>query len=104
MKAGRELDALIAEKVRGWIVFNKGTFLEYHRNLPPFSTDIAAAWEVVSLFVAKQVTVVIRQSEDDGFWVVGFDEHWAHSPSISEAVCLAALKAAGYKEELECQK
>ena len=58
MQAGRELDAMVAEKVMGWNIINK------HMGSPPketwdedtvvciapiphYSTDIAAAWKVV---------------------------------------------------------
>lgn len=52
MEAGRELDALIAEKVMGLerCGCKCGLFLnEYHEPFlePHYSTDIAAAWEVV---------------------------------------------------------
>lgn len=53
MEAGRELDALIAEKVMGWTRKGEGwcppgwesTFM-----LSAYSTDIAAAWQVVEHF------------------------------------------------------
>src|SRR5437763_10661229 len=57
VKPGRELDALVAERVMGWaverntvdsepiVMFSKPG--EYYGPVPPYSTDIAAAWEVV---------------------------------------------------------
>jgi hypothetical protein len=68
MPAGREMDALIAEKVMGWfwktegytrlgfmegdrfrygVVRGGGTADEYTSNLPNYSNDISAAWVVV---------------------------------------------------------
>lgn len=65
MEAGRELDALVAEKVMGWTMFSyqmlgsggAGEFRwippgrrDHVSNIAPvprYSTDIAAAWEVV---------------------------------------------------------
>jgi hypothetical protein len=65
MKAGHELDASIAEKVMGWRLLNKMTNpttavaglppgisddgkVEF-QPIPHYSTDIAAAWEVVEI-------------------------------------------------------
>ena len=42
--AGPELDALIAEKVAG---------ITRNRPIPPYSTDIAAAWTVVEAMIRK---------------------------------------------------
>ena len=56
MEAGPELDALVAERVMGWTRNDKGFWFKpgkrhnwNHDGLdpPPYSTDIAAAWEVV---------------------------------------------------------
>ena len=72
MKAGRELDALIAEKVMGlnphWlgdgIEVNILSIGESGIEVPRFSTDIAAAWEVV------------EKLEGDGWG----HRHLVHSP------------------------
>lgn len=62
MQAGREMDTLIAEKVMGYVLsalslpaypkyklcdVASGKFTGYAKNVPNYSTDIAAAWEVV---------------------------------------------------------
>lgn len=86
MEAGRELDALVAEKVMGWTAvfrlaggnipygfpdddYNRdvdehrkhgtcGFPTDYHREpIPEYSTDISAAWEVVEHFRQRQWTV-----------------------------------------------
>ena len=62
MTAGRECDALVAEKVMGYTLselslpaypkyklfdIESGEFSGYVKEVPHYSTDIAAAWEVV---------------------------------------------------------
>lgn len=50
MEAGRELDALVAEKVMGWDVgdiFYDATHQEIMPRVPSYSTKIAASWSVV---------------------------------------------------------
>ncbi len=86
MKAGRELDALVAENVMGWHVYESGRCsLMARQTLPdgdeiehiiatthPWetadyspSTDIAAAWQVVEKLMEKGWTVTLapRQFE-----------------------------------------
>jgi Phage ABA sandwich domain len=131
LEVGRDLDALIAEKVMGWKwcaspnTFKPGRpwrrwLAEPYRNMPVwdgvtempidglfdeesnvlyYSTDIAAAWEVVEKMKQRGF----------GFWVAG-DECWfqhpfaplnrtsATSTSIPLAICRAALKAISAQE------
>jgi hypothetical protein len=50
MSAGKEMDALIAQDLMGWIYYdgwNHPLANEVQGELPSYSTDIAAAWEVV---------------------------------------------------------
>ena len=102
MEAGRELDALIAEKVMG---FRKHHAHGYLRNAPGeephYSTNIADAWEVVERLVSTPgpngdhhsvqvdysggAVVVIDENED---WQVS-----AIAGTVPLAICLAALKA-----------
>lgn len=112
--AGRELDALIAERVMGW----KRCAVETHgpdcgywwendligHNEPPFSTDIAAAWEVVTALDAKGLFVTFeRRGErrtDGEFhmrWACGFwpDTVMREAETAPLAICLAALQAVG---------
>lgn len=118
MKPGRELDALVAEKVMGlsyypvWTnsygqhvphaVFDKGVKQNVVTcgYLKPYSTDIAAAWEVVEKFNG----LYIGESESDP------GRHWwqfvdsneqdsyigAEGKTAPHAICLAALKAVGH--------
>jgi ABA sandwich protein len=91
LAAGRELDALVAEKVMGWITFvsDYGAPTSYYadpqtgRNvhwekpngiIKPFSpsTDIAAAWEVVE----QCFTIIPVHQRQFGLNVVaGLDPH-----------------------------
>lgn len=114
MKPGRELDALVAEKVMGlkinWdettpcpLCGDVGRFCGarmwcshdgwYYSQYKDYSTDIAAAWEVV------------EKLRGDG-WIFNLSDSWAaqfHMPgnilvvssakSAPHAICLAALKA-----------
>jgi hypothetical protein len=68
MKAGRELDALIAERVMGWHNNRDNPnesgmwgIMDYRADgspvlaadFPEYSTDMAAAWEVVEKLLAE---------------------------------------------------
>lgn len=116
----RELDALIAEEVMGWRIFPDGPNGEMHTidanqcecheyDIPHYSTDIAAAWEVVE----KLKTIGLRDfnielssgSEHLNEWEVSIywlDDEQRHGPfyfssdstnSAPYVICLAALKA-----------
>lgn len=110
-EAGRELDALVAEKVMGieipqWLEVPEGlTTLTSREIVPPYSTDIAAAWLVVDY---------LRALPNGGVWLeelsgrysegyrCGFS--WTKNASSTDfrqaigdtaplAICLAALEA-----------
>ena len=115
MNAGRELDALVAEKVFGWT--------GGHYESLPFSTDIAAAWEVVERLRSRGISsghgfnwdlcIKVGHSDDSGWFVELFDLssmgycgpadttiRWdgvdvRNAETASHAICLAALKAVG---------
>lgn len=132
MKAGRELDALIAEKVMGlhsWVrrneddpgcsICGKGENTG-HRSYPYYSTDIAAAWEVLDKFT----TNYSKSSDPDGYgiklehrtentgemWLVtgvwttsgppyedmDDEKFTVEAATAPLAICLAALKAVGH--------
>lgn len=151
LKSGPELDALVAEKVMGWVLYGEDghskpvhkksldrpgeTFDDWEykgphprlvspsgrefflcqcryrkglENLPPYSTDIAAAWEVVEhmtqttkenwkieIFSSAFIATFSYESGRDKPWQTG--EHEAYGDSIPHAICLAALKAVGEK-------
>ena len=103
MKPGRELDALIAEKVMGWTSVGRAKNadhdfygittkkdLECVYRVPKFSTDFTAAWEVlkkVKSFDGRRSGVFL-----DELFPRSSRDLWNLSPS---AVCFAALKAIG---------
>lgn len=114
MKPGRELDALIAEKVMGLykepLSKRPGYGLLYSNRNPLtgecmaigtlkfYSTDIAAAWEVVENFLSqgKDFTLDSGPNRDTGivFHSVRInDVNYTYSASAPHAICLAALKA-----------
>lgn len=117
MKPGRELDALVAEKVMGLEPWpgRPGAFRapivppkveSKPCDPPPYSTDIAAAWEVVGRLRSQECALHLSQSEpndsNDGFYA-SFSEYrpsienephtfeWART--APEAICKAALRA-----------
>lgn len=133
--AGRELDALIAEKVMGWkripvppdanghfagealmqtdpppnFRWNPLGKIPFDTWVPHFSTDIAAAWQVVEKLVAEGYCPALLY-DDEGHWGLFFDgvsqaeaqpesyvvfttPAWADTAPL--AICLAALKAKG---------
>lgn len=61
LPAGAALDALIAERIMGWRHIHDGfgrgpqtnPISLIHDPVPPFSTDIAAAWLVVETMIAE---------------------------------------------------
>lgn len=112
MKPGRELDALIAEKVMGlknirlandgrsdYLCYGKpdSIFLE-GKIVPAYSTDISAAWLVVEKMQDNDWAFILDNMEDFiGNWQAHFEKDksgWsADSESAPHAICLAALKA-----------
>ena len=107
MKAGYELDSLVAVKVLGWReapCFTCGAGpLERHRRdcralldianrLPCFSVDIADAWRVVERFPTMSI-----QHQNEGWYVSFYSDITAHAiaDTAPMAICLAALKAVG---------
>lgn len=117
MKPGRELDALIAEKVLGWTVF-RGTTPnhydlvddeEYAHGFPPeedikglpyeieeYSTRISEAWVIVPQIIGFQLqrrqtgTYTVRRNKT----VNGYNR-WdcVECSTAPEAICKAALLA-----------
>ena len=110
MNAGRELDALVAEKVMGWVDYDTDTESwrigesDLGTHWRPvegarFSKDIAAAWEVVGYMRAKDEWAFSLGTDTDGDWDATFWEgdtfHDATADTAPHTICLAALKAIG---------
>ncbi len=90
MKAGRELDALIAEKVMGWD----------SRCIPkPYSRDIGYAWQVVEKVLSDVKGHVDLSIEPDGVNCIisGYTFDAGETADTAPlAICQAALKAVGH--------
>lgn len=124
MKPGRELDALVAKKVLGLSVFiglyqsdrdYRGQWDEdllyspytdnptYQIPVPHYSTDIAAAWEVVEKLKALNENGDFHLEHLWGFWRVSTCNSpsgwsaWTRGQTAPHAICLAALKAVGHE-------
>jgi hypothetical protein len=110
LQAGRELDALVAEKVMGWTYLGERWSDTNHsgyqwrdstgtrHETPPFSTDIAAAWEALERMASVLEDVakieVSRLSNGQYACVVGaICCEFADTPAL--AICRAALAAVG---------
>jgi Phage ABA sandwich domain len=111
MKPGLDLDLLIAQRVMG-IKTEIGEEVEAIHTIPhfgrvtygylplPYSTDIAAAWEVVE---KMKVGIKINGSVKGKFQVLlinesGTDTFEGFSNTVPHAICLAALKAVGVEK------
>lgn len=110
-QAGRELDARVAREVMGFKLGDEPVGDEihevyrapngrgyYHYQIPPYSTSIAAAWEVVEKL--HQLGLVVEVSMDNGtgryceVWSIDTDRHRVETETtIPHVICLAALKA-----------
>lgn len=123
MKAGRELDALVAEKVMGWCWIENDVGQEslqppieeyaylsrnhpvfwaddkgYTEIMPKYSTNIADAWQVVEKLREThwiQVEVGTLNICDIGEYGKGCSTIQEVADTIPLAICLAALKAVG---------
>ena len=121
MKAGRELDALVAERVMGWRIDDADgkwtspspNAITHFTRPPAYSTDIAAAMEIVPrlrafgwvYFTLQSFAPVIEQlqwSEDTMKveWWAEFSRYRSpveatspHCETPAHAICLAALRA-----------
>lgn len=122
LQAGRELDYLIQEQVfkkcahrneryyacqgdSGFECADCGADL-YGNRCPKYSTDIAAAWEVINhihshwLFGKRQIFLQKLQMESSKMAIPSEKDVWISWPDVlfyvtPEAICLAALQAVG---------
>mgnify|MGYP001571535769 CR=1 FL=1 len=124
LPAGRELDALVAEKVMGWKHYAPAAVQEvwYPPNLHPsnnvlghsiphYSTDIAVAWQVVEHLKNKlHLQVILHWAGDEcPKWLCNLradgyrsfqDQEWqVEADTAPLAICLAALKAVGWTND-----
>ena len=100
MKAGRELDVLIAEKVLG--LKRSGDLFARAEWPKHYSTDIAAAWEVVEK-LGRHSLRLYAPCDEAPSWMASFcvygyrpfqDQTWkGYADTAPHAISLAALKA-----------
>lgn len=108
MKPGRELDALVFEKVMGWVILLPGCDT-LDETIPSYSTDIAAAWplwrglterffhcEISFTKALKCRAELYRSAKAVQFADPSFE---ATGETGMHAICLVALKAAGVEVE-----
>ena len=119
LKAGRELDALVAEKVMGWkectveagitgqaalgsigawYWIDEGGRKMIEGYVKPYSKNIAAAWEVVEKLLESGESVAVRQGQIPSGMIrqccIGFREG-VEAETVPLAICRAALVAVG---------
>jgi hypothetical protein len=104
----RNIDALVAEHVMGWWLakdedgewcFMDGAdFVCFNFDVPHYSTDIAAAWEVVE----KMGHVGLNWDDTTNSparWQCIMERGEYYADTAPMAICLAALKAKGVDVE-----
>jgi hypothetical protein len=109
MDAGPDLDAEIARRVFGWrnvrpALLRPGRYVGdapdtlVSQDLPPYSSDIAAAWQVVEAMCERGWNSTLWY--EDGCWHVLFDYPGlgyctvdCRGETVSLAICRAALYA-----------
>lgn len=108
MEAGRELDALVAERVMG--ITKPEHFVPKNIWLPHYSTSIEHAWAVVEKIADKNILVGryydkwVCSNVCSDVWGCYFDEpkryeqmndhnFFEQADTAPHAICLAALKA-----------
>lgn len=108
MTPGRELDALVAKHVMNWDFVdgewhaqNEIGLTDVMPHVPSYSTDIAAAWEVVEKSELLS-GAYLRFESLVSQWQIGYIcdgsfemETWG--ATVPHAICLAALKAVEMK-------
>lgn len=109
MAAGGDLDAAIAEKVMGWTalfqVDGNGLWAglsdgsERPAYVPSYSTDIAAAWQVVENLRARGCEFSLSErATDESAWHCAFFPKGGScgigfGGTVPEVICIAALDA-----------
>lgn len=91
LPASRELDALVAEHVMHQPIDKFALAQGVLYNIPPYSTSIAAAWEVVEKLAV--VGSAVLKKENGWICVLGLETADANTAPL--AICRAALKVVG---------
>lgn len=109
LPAGRELDALVAEKVMGHTLKRQpiGAGIELihddegpHGHLAYYSTDIAAAWEVLERIRQQRVSLSLRWAffghpDNSRWWIEDNLDRGPQADTAALAICRAALLVVG---------
>lgn len=110
MNPGRDLDALVAERVMGFLPPGPGMWWTHPDNPlaryggpREYSTDIAAAWQVVERLHGVGDLLSLDYGKfhldlwDDLHWQARFRDSEVHAcaRTAPHAICLAALRAVG---------
>lgn len=104
MEAGRELDEAVAKMLLNLRLLSDvvtptedpSDYIANHRkivNVRPYSTDIAAAWEVVDKLKSRAELIQIIFYPLDGTWQCSLRNVVENAKTAPHAICLAALKA-----------
>lgn len=116
LSSGREIDVLVAQQIMSWLIETdeaklrklQGYFARDEKRLwwrapeggwysdpPPYSSDIAAAWQIVESMNSSGQFLFLTQNAEE--FKVAFDELTTLSPdyisekSVALAICKAAL-------------
>ncbi len=113
MNPGRELDALVDEKVmhegpcarEDYGIGNGfrrcecgavGRWNEDFVHYRPYSTNISAAWQIVEKLKAQDPALFFQLANSiNRKWECQCGDGWSESDTAPRAICLAALKAVG---------
>lgn len=106
-KAGRALDAEIAEKVMGLTLTRTSTGIYYQCGIVwpavlPYSTDMQVAWTVMETFIHAGCAAWVEGDGQTGYTAgctSGAGRFEARADTGPLAICLAALKAAESREK-----
>jgi hypothetical protein len=118
LSAGRETDILVAERVMGWQIETDQAKLErlghyvshpaertwwrdpqggWHVDPPRYSSDIVAAWQVVSAMSQRGHSFFLFQSLEESRAAFGdpdvTDTDYLNGKDVTGAICKAALAA-----------
>lgn len=117
--SAKERNELVATKVVGWTRgehlglkrmvwrYPEGQVIDgfdWQNEVPRFSEEIAAAWEVVEKLRRERMNISVVSDEDGGWNVEMWDYNNRQSKEVfadtaPEAICLAALRACGVEIE-----
>lgn len=105
---GRDLDAQIAERLMGWTAIHQdGDWVGgldptgWTAGIPYYSSDIAAAWQVIEHLCATRAAHWTLTVGPDGtmasvsIWQGGICAAGAPAATVPLAICRTALKALG---------